>query len=186
MLVKSPGGKKSRAHSAAEVEAAIAEARSYLSEITPSRFRLPDRLNEDMRALSIEELWDKTQQGDVDAEYMLRCRAWDALYLTKDTGRLSREWALQIMLLLRFDPPPVKRRRGRRANPDRDFWIVVAIEQVIERGFEPTRNREATGAPRSACAIVAEAFKQMGIKLSERGVETIWAKRPNPFVRYEP
>jgi hypothetical protein len=179
MLVKSPRGKKSRAHSAAEVAAAIAEARSYLNEITPPHSRLPYHLNERMRALSTEELWDKTKQGDADAAHILRHRARVALLEGVETGRLSREWVHYIVILLDFEPPPV-RRRGRRANLDRDYWITRAIKAVIERGFDPTRNREATGAAVSACAIVAEALKQMEIKLNERGVETIWSKRETP------
>jgi hypothetical protein len=155
----------------------MAVARGYLEGITPPYSRILYPVNQRMLALSPKELWDKTKQGDVDAKHILRHRAAEALYEAMETGRLSEQWAIRIMHLLFFDPSPVKRRRGRCANPDRDYWITAAIEEVIARGFEPTRNREATEAPFSACAIVAEVLKQMGIKLSERGVETIWAKR---------
>jgi hypothetical protein len=128
-----------------------------------------------MRALSFDELLGKAFQGDVDAENMARDHAHDALLETWKTGRLSQEWAIRIATLLIFNPLPVKRRRGRQTNRDRNYFITAAIKAVIKLGFDPTRNREGSSTE-SACSIVAKALEQIGTSLTEAAVEKIWKR----------
>jgi hypothetical protein len=77
----------------------------------------------------------------------------------------------------------------------RDLWITFNVNQIVRLfGFAPTRNAESRrkGREESACSIVATALRKLGVHLSERTIEDMWAMhRPslgksqgvNPIIR---
>jgi hypothetical protein len=80
-------------------------------------------------------------------------------------------------------PPITKKKRGRSAadNRWRDVCISLwLIPPLMQRGFPATRN-EATWDSESACSIVSQALKKIGIALSEKGVATVWGKFSHSF-----
>jgi hypothetical protein len=100
-------------------------------------------------------------------------------------ARLVRE---NIIPALWRGRPPKRQKRDQRPKqqkkgpPDslRDRWIAAVVEDICRRyGFNPTRNpatKEKESRP-SACYIVAEALKRLGIKrLGESHVATIWRR----------
>jgi hypothetical protein len=72
-------------------------------------------------------------------------------------------------------------KKGRPSNVDRDYWIVKVLARLVAVYKVPlTRSRRPAVRPRpglSACAIVAQALEELGIKLNEAGVEAVWSKR---------
>src|SRR5262249_57920681 len=69
-----------------------------------------------------------------------------------------------------------ERRPGRRpAYMGRNMFIAHAVEQSVKCGFAATRNAASQGKRQSACSIVAAALGQLGIHMSERTVEEMWA-----------
>jgi hypothetical protein len=59
----------------------------------------------------------------------------------------------------------------------RDYFVIGAVNSVCELlGLKPTRNREQK-ATKSACSVVAAAFKGTPLQVSERAIEEIWSKR---------
>ena len=89
-------------------------------------------------------------------------------------------------------PPPLRdyicevlsKTRGLRRTyaADRDGHIAEAVYVAARRGFRPTRNeatrdKEKPGEPagQSACSIVTKALARVGVPMSERNVEDIWA-----------
>ena len=64
----------------------------------------------------------------------------------------------------------------------RDGLIAYAVWDATMCGFRPTRNeatrrKEALGEPasQSACSIVTKALARVGVHMSERSIEDIWA-----------
>lgn len=74
--------------------------------------------------------------------------------------------------------PSIPKRKAVPRNQTRDLYISMAVWQVKEKtGWAATQNRERARAdsPPSACAVVADALKQMGFKrLKTPAVESIW------------
>jgi hypothetical protein len=95
----------------------------------------------------------------------------------------EREYLLRLLDKESAKPPG----RGRRpAKSSRDFWIAQAVGLLVEKhGVAPTRNRASADKderPTTACAMVAQVLRDLGINLSETGVETIWSRRrPEDF-----
>jgi hypothetical protein len=89
-----------------------------------------------------------------------------------------REYLLQLLSEKRA---ALGAKKGRPANVGRDFWIVQVLARLVAMYSVPlTRSRRRAVRPRprlSACAIVAQALGELGIKLDEAGVEAIWSKR---------
>jgi hypothetical protein len=75
--------------------------------------------------------------------------------------------------------PTSKKGQGRSAKENR--WRDVCIQgwliPPLLPEFPATRN-EATETE-SACSIVSQALRNIGIELSEKGVETVWNARPS-------
>jgi hypothetical protein len=71
--------------------------------------------------------------------------------------------------------------KGRPSNKHRDHRIVQVLARLVVMYNVPlTRSRRRAVRPRpglSACAIVAQALGELGIKLNEAGVEAVWSKR---------
>jgi hypothetical protein len=67
-----------------------------------------------------------------------------------------------------------ERRRGRDpyANYYRDTKIASVVRELVDLGYQPTRNRASDNE--SACSIVARALEKMGVHLSVPAVEKIW------------
>jgi hypothetical protein len=66
---------------------------------------------------------------------------------------------------------------------ERDGRIAEVLGMIEGLGFPPTRNdttraREKAGEPanQSACSIVMKALARLGVHMSERTVEDIWAR----------
>jgi hypothetical protein len=64
--------------------------------------------------------------------------------------------------------------RKRFKNTRRDLGIAIAITELVDVGYRPTRNA-GTEAP-SACSLVSEALPALKINLTERSVEQIWKR----------
>jgi hypothetical protein len=87
-----------------------------------------------------------------------------------------RELVLQRLSGAKLPP----RKDGRYSGDEfriRNRMIVVAIERICKRGFDPARNRERKSGRYSACQIVHSALARLGIQIAERTVEDIWNKR---------
>ncbi len=79
-------------------------------------------------------------------------------------------------------PSTPERRRGGDpfAYKTRDLIIVHAIAEVSKAfGYNPTRSRASKdkAGTDSACSIVMEALRQVGVNMSEEAVERIWNHR---------
>ena len=131
-------------------------------------------------------LLEMARLGDVDAEHKLRvlARIELTLDLAREDCKISRPVLQYLCELLRRDETRpnsrAKRGRSKRALLQRDQGIVLTVRQVCwEHGFAATRNREPSGeAPgASGCSIVADALTRLGIRMTERAVEAIWARR---------
>jgi hypothetical protein len=72
----------------------------------------------------------------------------------------------------------------------RDGHIAYAVWDATCRGFSPTRNeatrrKEALGEPaaQSACSIVTKALARVGVHMSERSIEDIWAAKSEQLMQ---
>jgi hypothetical protein len=72
--------------------------------------------------------------------------------------------------------PINKRAADTRIATYRNFVIIYAVARLTQQGFRPTRNREQE-AQESACSIVTEALKRVGVHMDESNVEKIWGGR---------
>jgi hypothetical protein len=118
------------------------------------------------------------RKGAVGPDFLLRWQAHHIIERLPDEVMPSsvRDYACSIL----SEPP-----KGLKHTyaEDRDVFIVEVIGLVIGRGFLPTRNdatrtKERYGEPvnQSACSIVAKALARIGVRLSERAIEDIWAR----------
>jgi hypothetical protein len=80
-------------------------------------------------------------------------------------------------LMLGAPQPTPKKGRSAEKNRWRDVCIQGWLIPPLLPGFPATRN-EATKTE-SACSIVSKALKNIGIKLSEKGVANVWNARPS-------
>jgi hypothetical protein len=99
---------------------------------------------------------------------------------SQDEAEHPPQLNLRDYLLRLLDEKPARAKEGRPANVARDFWIVQVLARlVVMYGVPLTRSRRRAVRPRrlSACAIVAQALGEVGIKLDEAGVEAVWSKR---------
>jgi hypothetical protein len=87
-----------------------------------------------------------------------------------------REYLLQLLSEKRVAPDGKK---GRPSNDSRNYWIVQVLARLVAMyNVLLTRSRRRADDRRlSACAIVAQALGELGIKLAEAGVEAVWLKR---------
>jgi hypothetical protein len=119
---------------------------------------------------------DAGKEWDPDATLF-----WDAVAQLMDGMALSED--VRAYLLRVLEVSEISRPRGRRANMIRDTWILYTIAMIVEKhGIRPTQNREPavhskTANCPSACAIVAQALRELGIGFAVRGVEDIWRRR---------
>jgi hypothetical protein len=72
----------------------------------------------------------------------------------------------------------------------RDEHIAYAVWDATMRGFPPTRNevtrrKEALREPaaQSACSIVTKALARVGVHMSERSIEDIWAAKSEQLMQ---
>ena len=125
----------------------------------------------------------KALDGDEDADAALSEIAFQHIWRQR---RLPPHLTTYLMVMLRrrFEAQP-KRGRGRYSphqNITRDFVIVDVVSKLQEFGYHPTRARASHGSEdkeESGCSIVAKALAQLGIHISETGVEEVWSKRAN-------
>ena len=116
--------------------------------------------------------------GDPTSDELL-CYA--AAVMLKETGGIADQ-ALRDYICgrLMLGPPRPTPRKGRSAKENR--WRDVCIQgwliPPLLPEFPATRN-DATTETESACSIVSEALKNIGIELSEKGVANVWNARPS-------
>jgi hypothetical protein len=69
-------------------------------------------------------------------------------------------------------------KRGRRPYIVRDLFIMSVISAIRTYGILPRRSVAARDDGRrvSGCSIVAEVLGELGINLTERGVEEVWSR----------
>jgi hypothetical protein len=133
--------------------------------------------------LKHEELITMARSGDVDAADVLRDTARADLVRRMSESGTIPAWILQYYDGLTAGKIALngRRQRGRNqhGNLDRDWEIILAVDQVAKRGFSRTPNlgNKDESANPSACSIVAAALGPIGINLSERGVAAIWGRR---------
>jgi hypothetical protein len=123
------------------------------------------------------------KKGAVEPDFLLREQAHDIIKGLPDEVMPSsvRDYACSML-----SEPPKGLKHTYAA--DRDLLISEVLGDVVGRGFPPTRNdatrtKEKYGelANQSACSIVEKALKRVGVHLSERAIEDIWAQ----YVRWE-
>jgi hypothetical protein len=148
----------------------------------PMRASIEDALEEARHLLRLLYGLGAIEPGD-DAMRIL-ARNWlmhaKSSWLVVGGDEKVREYLLR---LLSEKSATSRAKRGRPSNVDRNFWIVRMLARlVVKYGVPLTRSRRRTDDVRlrrrsSACAIVAQALGELGIKLDEAGVEAIWSKR---------
>ena len=79
--------------------------------------------------------------------------------------------------------PLAKRGRGKKITTTdyRDIVIVGRLIAPLRNRFNPTRNAE-TKHIESACSITKEALANVGVHMSEKRLENIWAKFSHLYV----
>jgi hypothetical protein len=87
----------------------------------------------------------------------------------------------EYVKLPRIEPARKSRGPNVRHRQWRDLSIVECVESVArEFDLKPTRNaaaRDKSGAPQSACSIVAWALDMLKVNMTEVAVEKIWGSR---------
>lgn len=68
-----------------------------------------------------------------------------------------------------------KQGRKKETNELRDLVIYLAVYEMQQFGFEPTRNR-AQRKHECGCSIVSEVLGKLDINLGEKGVADVWEK----------
>jgi len=193
-------GEMARTRNPAEIEAIIVELTTMLGlpyrlggfKPTTDRKRVNRRLPNDEA-----QLFGMAQSGDLDAQEALR-RGIEVAFVfgTAPDPDGLRSIALSEIrvsylkwLMRESSASTTKPSRG-RVRPKllqvRNEGIVAAIEWVVGKGIPPTRERATAdkGGLLSACAIVAEALRRLGLHMTERNIEDIWAHRdPVPVHR---
>jgi hypothetical protein len=116
-----------------------------------------------------ERIVDAARQGDRDAHVYLW---WVAVWLTAHTVPLPP--LLQEYIVV--DAPVFKRCRGRRPGGDivARGGIALAVAVLTRYGIPLTRNRHTRTPGPTACAIVVEILKEIGITKTEAAVEKIF------------
>jgi hypothetical protein len=105
------------------------------------------------------------------------------LELAMETGhRLPRdvlEYLDRLVAEKQKEATAPPRKRGQRPNTVRDHFILSVIGAIRRYGIAPRRGAAARGknAGESGCKIVAELLGELGINLTERGVEEVWSQR---------
>jgi hypothetical protein len=171
-------------HTPEEIKVVVRDVHDYLKLAAHWRGLLPRKDGRSGRDLpeKQDELLEMARQGNVDAYDMLRQLAIIELnLLSVQPAKISLTTLSFIFDLFKKYEPSTPRKRGRDANShlQRDRRIVNAVELVSRCGFKPTRNRASAdkeGSP-SGCSIVTSVLKRLGIPMTERNVEAIWARR---------
>ncbi len=107
------------------------------------------------------------------------------LELAMETGhRLPRdvlEYLDRLVAEKQKEATAPPRKRGQRPNTVRDHFILSVIGAIRRYGIAPRRGAaaRAKNAGESGCKIVAELLGELGINLTERGVEEVWSQRAN-------
>jgi hypothetical protein len=145
------------------IEPRDATAARDLARVIVAGFNIP---------VSISSLIQMAGFGWQEAHVSL-CR--EAERITKSGEVLPLELQ-EYLVSIAKEGVPFKRSKGgdKFKNFGRDLCINMAIQQMIELGFSPTRNA-ATDAE-SACSIVSAALGDIGIHISEAGVAKVWEK----------
>src|SRR5215831_4826501 len=87
-----------------------------------------------------------------------------------------RDYALQV---LRRPDPPSRDALLRNGMSERNHTIYIAVLKAVRLGLAPTRNPAArySGGEHSACSLVAEELKKMGVRrCNEDAVQKIYKK----------
>src|SRR5262245_39931325 len=87
-----------------------------------------------------------------------------------------RDYALQV---LRRPDPPSRDALLRNGMSERNHTICIAVLTAVSLGLAPTRNPAArySGGAHSACSLVAEELKKMGVRrCNEDAVQKIYKK----------
>jgi hypothetical protein len=164
-----------------KTQAALAEARHLLGILHERKFLKPGRerrvVTEGERDSIDARLRFKFNSADIKLPFV---RPWEEV-ADAVAGAFTRGERVYLLRLLNEDATKRPPRRGRPDNGSRDFWIAQAVARLVEtHELTPTRNREPDPhcqPPASACAIVARVLAELGVELSETGVETIWSRR---------
>src|SRR5262249_5170066 len=86
------------------------------------------------------------------------------------------DYALQV---LRRPNPPSRDALLRNGMSERNHTICIAVLMAVHLGLAPTRNPAArySGGAHSACSLVAEGLKKMGVRrCNEDAVQKIYKK----------
>jgi hypothetical protein len=114
----------------------------------------------------------RARRGDWDTHVHL-CRA--AVVLAAYAEPLPR--MLQEYMIV--DAPTFKQRRGRRTGGDRpntDTAIAATVALLVNSGIKRTRNRHRRTNRLTACLMVVEILRELGITRTEAAVEEICRK----------
>jgi hypothetical protein len=125
-------------------------------------------------------LIEAAEQGDpIAREAVHHAIMWYVAHGDPVPERL-RNYLAEILILRDYGP---KKRRGHK-NYLRDQYIRHAVKVVSAHGFKPTRNeatREKTSGAaemHSACSIVQDVLRELGVDLEEKTIEDICRARP--------
>ena len=86
-------------------------------------------------------------------------------------------WRDYILIMLRNTRPVLP-------TAEKHIWrnltLSMAVEYGREAGLDPTRGRHQryTNGAHSACSLVAEELKKVGLHLSEDAIEKVWRQNP--------
>jgi hypothetical protein len=126
----------------------------------------------------LKERWGFPKKLPDEPDFLLRTQAHDIIKTLPDEV-LPAHLRDYVCGLLSKTPDGVRRTYA----AGRDLYIAEVVDGIVGRGFPPTRNeatraRERYGASanESACSIVAKALARVGVHMSERSIEDLWAR----------
>jgi hypothetical protein len=101
------------------------------------------------------------------------------------------ERAFLLRLLSENKKAAAQPRKGRPSTKNRDCFIAQMVTRLVNvHDLTPTRNRQRSNNPGqerpTACGVVAQVLGELGVNLSETGVETIWSRRPDDIADHLP
>jgi hypothetical protein len=135
---------------------------------------------DDGRCYSAEHVIDLARNGDADADEVLQVMVAEL----NARGRLAPDPLQEYVADKAAGKIPLQeyfadkaggkigKRSGQPRKWDRNYFIALAVREVIGAGYEPSRNPASDHE--SACSIVAREATVIGLALAEKTIADIW------------
>src|SRR5262245_23495911 len=127
--------------------------------------------------VNVHNALDRIHKSDAfrDHDYMFRAICANRI----ERALPPSPWRDYALLVLRRPDPPSRDLLLRNGMSERNRTICIAVLTAVSLGLAPTRNPAArySGGAHSACSLVAEELKKMGVRrCNEDAVQKIYKK----------